>query len=45
MDRRADTRTVMVGTMNVEPEMDQALITRLQESAQIIKVSHKIAQD
>ena len=45
MDRRADTRTVMVGTMNVEPEMDQALITRLQGNAQIIKVSHKIAQD
>ena len=45
VDRRADTRTVMVGTMNVEPGMDQTLITRLQGSAQIIKVSYKIAQD
>ena len=45
IDRIAGTRTIMLSTMNLEPETSQALIGRLQEIPEITKASHKIDQD
>ena len=45
IDRNAGTRTIMLSTMNLEPETNQALISRLQEIPEITKASHKIDQD
>ena len=45
IDRIAGTRTIMLSTMNLEPETSQALISRLQEISEITRASHKIDQD